>query len=92
MKYLAFLSLVFSSTALGFVVLPVEQQQHVFSMTKDKAEIAAAAEHIAADPEANQLRLIELSPTETRWVTEERKLEVKRVRSPPSSVFLREHD
>ncbi|KAI5783920.1 leucine aminopeptidase 2 [Peziza echinospora] len=65
MKYLAFLSLLLSSTALGFVVLPTEQHQEVFGIKK----------HQGSDDE---LRLVQLSPSETRWITEDQKLELKR--------------
>lgn len=65
MKYLTFLALALSSTALGFVVLPTEQQQQVFGVKSV----------IDADDE---LRLVQLSPSDTRWVSESQKLELKR--------------
>ena len=34
----------------------------------------------AVEGDASELRLVELSPFETRWLTEEQKLELKRVR------------
>lgn len=76
MKYLAFLSLVFSSTALGFVVLPAEHQQRVFGVNEVGAD--AHTQQHAPSPE-EELRLIQTSPVETRWVSEEDKLELKRV-------------
>lgn len=35
------------------------------------------------------LRLIQLSPVESRWVTEEEKLDLKRVRAPPFCLLFR---
>ncbi|KAF8464060.1 leucine aminopeptidase 1 [Kalaharituber pfeilii] len=75
MKYLTLLSLLFSSTALGFVVLPTEQQQRVFGKGLQANQNTL---HASAEEEHGELRLIQLSPVETKWVTEEDKLELKR--------------
>lgn len=83
MKYLAFLSLVFSSTALGFVVLPTEQQQHVFGGEQDATAIKAASQEGFKYGLENEWRLIQTSPVDTKWLTEEEKLKLKRVSDPP---------
>lgn len=76
MKYLAFLALIFSSTTLGLVYLPSEQQQQVFDLHR---EFGVQSSSPSLD-ENSELRLIQLSPVETKWVTEEDKLEFKKVR------------
>lgn len=75
MKYLTLLSLLFSSTALSFVVLPTEHTQEVFGVNDGKH----VKFHAALEEDHSSLRLIQTSPSETRWVTEEDKLELKRV-------------
>lgn len=80
MKYLTFLSLVFSSTALGFVVLPTEQQQHVFGGRKNAEAVKATSQEGFKYGYENEWRLIQTSPGETKWVTEEEKLKLKRAK------------
>lgn len=77
MKYLAFLAFIFSSATLGFVYLPSEQQQQVFGINR---EFGIQSSSPSLEEENGELRLIQLSPVETKWVTEEDKLELKRVR------------
>jgi len=81
MKYLTFLSLLLSSSPiLGYVVLPNDQTQQVFGVKE--ASITSNNRHNTED--ASELRLIQTSPSETRWITEEDKLELRRVRDFPS--------
>lgn len=74
MKYLTFLSLLLSSSpVLGFVVLPNDQTQHAFGVKQVGVTTSSHPEE-----GAGELRLIQTSPSETRWVSEEDKLELKR--------------
>ncbi|KAF8457774.1 hypothetical protein BGX38DRAFT_1085978 [Terfezia claveryi] len=77
MKYLTFLSLLLSSSpVLGFVVLPNDHAQQAFGV-KDVG-VSTNSHHAPPEEGAGELRLIQTSPSETRWVTEEDKLELKR--------------
>lgn len=70
MKYLSALLLAFAVPSAFGIVMP---QQHFFEAT---GEIGTAD----AKAPVEELRLVQISPAETRWVTEEQKLELKRVR------------
>jgi len=71
-------SLASVSQLAGAIVVPSPEQELVFVTGKSR-EIYTR--------ETPDKRLIHLSPTETKWVTEDEKLELKRVRvwRPPLS-------
>ncbi|RPA87780.1 Zn-dependent exopeptidase [Ascobolus immersus RN42] len=67
MKYLSALLLAFAVPSAFGIVFPVQpHQQHAFA--------AAGVESAPTE----ELRLVQVSPTETRWVTEQQKLELKK--------------
>ncbi|CUS08094.1 unnamed protein product [Tuber aestivum] len=63
------LSLASVSQLTGAIMIPSPEQEHVFITSKPRG---------VSTQETPEKRLIHLSPTETKWVTEEEKLELKR--------------
>jgi bacterial leucyl aminopeptidase len=65
------LSLASVSQLASAIMVPSPDQEHVFLTAGSRGSVSA--QNVA------EKRLIQLSPMETRWVTEDEKLELKRV-------------